>query len=41
MGKSPPSRLHHWLLLLYPPAFRRQEGDQILAFWTTQRRESR
>ena len=41
MGESPPSRLHRWLLLLYPPAFRRQEGAQILAFWTTQRHESR
>jgi len=41
MGNESPVFLHRWLLRFYPGAFRRLHGDQILAFWTTQRRESR
>jgi len=41
MGNESPVFFHRWLLRLYPGAFRRLHGDQILAFWTTQRDEPR
>ncbi len=41
MGHGAPSLLHRVLLRLYPRDFRRQVGEQILAFWTTQRLETR
>ena len=41
MGHGSPVLLHRCLVRFYPGAFRRLYGDQILVFWTTQRREPR